>query len=839
MSVESKVSKDDSKKSITSGSGSPLKGFISERALKKHVKISPSSPTFYEDDTKKGLHVYSSLSRVVVANPLNRHCYLQDTVVNRHYREHGTPSLIWYDYVTNLIQQRAQLTLLRKLFTQKYYTSQFLFKLQQFLNLQQEVYSDVSFYQSHTLNGETSKLPKLNILCKQIVSLLNDLDSCSVHNLLKSLDRSINLSGILHRYQHLYQQITFDLIQCVHNTRQIILNEIKFCYLFANYRSRIYSTVENVIKFNDIVYHPVLVGREDGLAILLEEIVDCNVEMAALYIARSYHHKILSAHFKSVPTGQDTEKISDITSSVQKCQVCMKHGHFLHKYCTNKCGSFLDAMSVMMQGAGENRVACKTDNCSSQYVENLLSRKLLKALYYQASSSVFYENRISCGDKSAVLVHEQFCDQTRKKRRWEDNFTNVIYTCAQRGLPNSWTAASDLGGFEYMVYKLGTSYYSVITCDHAKELKFAQLCSLINKGIEEIFGQIQLGAIKKDINDVLTRHFNKLSYLALSDSSSSKEEIMLLLKYIQHLNQVLRYIFRGYRRALGKFLSTKEYGLLFETIAKLYELSVYLDSLHKQLAVSGELRVPPYLSQCYLKNLGHTKENIELLQEAPDWVLQQLSSPLSSTLSQGLSESLPNVSYWKQDIYETVPSKCAVKIMESVKIVSDASLVLPEPYLTRVHHLLINNTAQLLGKHLVSNKKISFSSSGVMKLESDVHYVLNLVKTTPVSAEDILSSPIVLNLRNDLNALILKRKKPSLKVGCTCNKQIGGNWKRLSAPQLCTQCSFSTHSRSSLKPPEVNARETLSDSEVDADNVSDHFKMRQKKLVKERLEITM
>ena len=44
-------------------------------------------------------------------------------------------------------------------------------------------------------------------------------------------------------------------------------------------------------------------------------------------------------------------------------------------------------------------------------------------------------------------------------------------------------------------------------------------------------------------------------------------------------------------------------------------------------------------------------------------------------------------------------------------------------------------------------KPVSLSSSGVMKLESDVHYVLNLVKTTPVSAEDILSSPIVLNLR--------------------------------------------------------------------------------------------
>ena len=44
--------------------------------------------------------------------------------------------------------------------------------------------------------------------------------------------------------------------------------------------------MENVIKFNDIVYHPVLLGREEGLAILLEEVVQCNVELAALYIAR-------------------------------------------------------------------------------------------------------------------------------------------------------------------------------------------------------------------------------------------------------------------------------------------------------------------------------------------------------------------------------------------------------------------------------------------------------------------------------------------------------------------------------------------------------------------------
>ena len=59
-----------------------------------------------------------------------------------------------------------------KIKTSRYYTTQFLFKLQQFLNLQQEVYSDVSFYQSHTLNGETSKLPKLNILCKQVNNIL-------------------------------------------------------------------------------------------------------------------------------------------------------------------------------------------------------------------------------------------------------------------------------------------------------------------------------------------------------------------------------------------------------------------------------------------------------------------------------------------------------------------------------------------------------------------------------------------------------------------------------------------------------------------------------------------
>ena len=61
---------------------------------------------------------------------------------------------------------------------------------------------------------------------------------------------------------------------------------------------------------------------------------------------RSYHHKILSAHFKSLPALQDTDKISDVTSSIQKCQVCINMGHFLHKYCTNKCSAFLDAVSL-------------------------------------------------------------------------------------------------------------------------------------------------------------------------------------------------------------------------------------------------------------------------------------------------------------------------------------------------------------------------------------------------------------------------------------------------------------------------------------------------------------
>ena len=60
---------------------------------------------------------------------------------------------------------------------------------------------------------------------------------------------------------------------------------------------------------------------------------------------------------------------------------------------------------MMIQGAGENRVACKTDSCTSQWVESNLSRELLRALYYQASSSVFYENRISCGVSCFRFFH--------------------------------------------------------------------------------------------------------------------------------------------------------------------------------------------------------------------------------------------------------------------------------------------------------------------------------------------------------------------------------------------------------------------------------------------------
>ena len=59
----------------------------------------------------------------------------------------------------------------------------------------------------------------------------------------------------------------------------------------------------------------------------------------------------------------------------------------------------------------------------------------------------------------------------------------------------------------------------------SKPLKYYLLAQLVDNdnslrtGVEEIFGQIQLDIIRRDMNDVLIRHFNKLSYLVLSDSS--------------------------------------------------------------------------------------------------------------------------------------------------------------------------------------------------------------------------------------------------------------------------------------------------------------------------------
>ena len=65
--------------------------------------------------------------------------------------------------------------------------------------------------------------------------------------------------------------------------------------------------------------------------------------------------------------------------------------------------------------------------------------------------------------------------------------------------------------------------------------------------------------------------------------------------------------------------------------------------------------------------------------------------------------------------------------------------------------------------------------------EVDLHIIkyriINLSANVNVSKiADHVTSPMIFEawfsyFRNDLNALILKRKKPSLKVGCTCNKQ--------------------------------------------------------------------
>ena len=45
--------------------------------------------------------------------------------------------------------------------------------------------------------------------------------------------------------------------------------------------------ITHVIKYNDIVFHPVLAAGGGGdLVITLEDVISCNVQVAAQYIAR-------------------------------------------------------------------------------------------------------------------------------------------------------------------------------------------------------------------------------------------------------------------------------------------------------------------------------------------------------------------------------------------------------------------------------------------------------------------------------------------------------------------------------------------------------------------------
>ena len=174
-----------------------------------------------------------------------------------------------------------------------------------------------------------------------------------------------------------------------------------------------------------------------------------------------------------------------------------------------------------------------------------------------------------------------------------------------------------------------------------------------------------------------------------------------------------------------------------------------------------------------------------------------------------------------------------VALSEAVDAISHDSVTLPEPYITQIHYLLMNQAAGSISKLVVNNKKITFSWSGVMRLENDVQFVLDAIKNAPVSHDRVLSTSAILSLRNDLNTLILKRKKSASKSSCACEKQ--ANWKRLSVPQLCSTCSDSNQ----LKPPNINPREILSDSEIGGDSVTKQLRCRQKKHLKERLEITM
>lgn len=48
---------------------------------------------------------------------------------------------------------------------------------------------------------------------------------------------------------------------------------------------------------------------------------------------------------------------------------------------------------------------------------------------------------------------------------------------------------------------------------------------------------------------------------------------------------------------------------------------------------------------------------------------------------------------------------------------------------------------------IIYQHRTVFSSGGVAKLESDIHFILNVVKTTPAQEEPVLSTPVILNLR--------------------------------------------------------------------------------------------
>ena len=143
--------------------------------------------------------------------------------------------------------QRSELLLLRKLYLQRFYTSQFLFKLKKFYHLQHFVLTEGCVYQSFNLSSEECKLPKLNVLCKQTMSLLNDFQSCSVAHITQAFNIDTQLfSRMVTKLHGILARIEFDTVQCVLALRDIILKEIRFCYLFSNFKSRMYTLVKQV-----------------------------------------------------------------------------------------------------------------------------------------------------------------------------------------------------------------------------------------------------------------------------------------------------------------------------------------------------------------------------------------------------------------------------------------------------------------------------------------------------------------------------------------------------------------------------------------------------------------